>query len=92
MISRKDCRRPGRRFVTRGIDLEGRVANFVESEHIFVVHGPNSMKVASYVQTRGSIPLLWSMKPNLKWSPPVKINTDIDTRILAADLHFRESK
>ena len=26
------------------------------------------------VQIRGSIPLLWTMKPNLKWSPPVKIN------------------
>ena len=36
LISRKDCRRPGRRFVTRGIDREGNAANFVETEHIFV--------------------------------------------------------
>jgi hypothetical protein len=36
LISRKDCRRPGRRFITRGLDSEGNAANFVETEHIFV--------------------------------------------------------
>lgn len=36
LISRKDCRRPGRRFITRGLDREGNAANFVETEHIFV--------------------------------------------------------
>ena len=38
VISRKDCRRPGRRFITRGLDTEGCAANFVETEHIFVKH------------------------------------------------------
>lgn len=36
LISRKDCRRPGRRFITRGLDPDGNAANFVETEHIFV--------------------------------------------------------
>ena len=36
LVSRKDCRRPGRRFITRGLDREGNAANFVETEHIFV--------------------------------------------------------
>lgn len=36
LVSRKDCRRPGRRFVTRGLDNNGNAANFVETEHIFV--------------------------------------------------------
>ena len=36
LISRKDCRRPGRRFITRGLDGNGSAANFVETEHIFV--------------------------------------------------------
>ena len=34
LISRKDCRRPGRRFVVRGLDKEGNAANFCETEHI----------------------------------------------------------
>ena len=33
LISRKDYRRPGRRFITRGLDNEGNAANFVETEH-----------------------------------------------------------
>ena len=48
LISRKDCRRPGRRFVTRGLDREGNAANFVETEHVFVQYG-GKMKVASLV-------------------------------------------
>jgi hypothetical protein len=93
LVSRKDCCRPGRRFITRGIDLDGNVANFVETEHIFVHYLINqSMKIAAFTQIRGSIPLLWSMKPSLKWSPPVKINSDFDNSVLAADIHFRKTK
>jgi hypothetical protein len=85
LISRKDCRRPGRRFVTRGIDREGNAANFVETEHIFVQYDSmQRMKVAALVQTRGSIPLLWSMKPNLKWAPPVKVNKNFEDSRIAA--------
>jgi len=39
LISRKDCRRPGRRFVVRGLDAEGNAANFVETEHIMTIYG-----------------------------------------------------
>lgn len=38
LISRKDCRRPGRRFVVRGLDRDGCAANFVETEHIFTLY------------------------------------------------------
>lgn len=50
------------------------------------------MSVASFVQIRGSITLIWSMKPNLKWSPPVKVNKNFDTSILAAQYHFKDTK
>ena len=73
LLSRKDCRRPGRRFICRGLDTDGNAANFAETEHVFVHFEKSHMNVASYVQIRGSIPLIWSMKPNLKWSPPVKV-------------------
>ena len=48
------------------------------------------MKVASLVQTRGSIPLIWSMKPNLKWAPPVKVNKNFEDSRIAAQMHFKE--
>lgn len=72
--------------------MDGNVANFVETEHIFVQQLLKGMKVAAYVQIRGSIPLQWSMKPNLKWSPPVKINTNHDNSLIAAGLHFSDTK
>lgn len=84
LISRKDYRRPGRRFIVRGLDQDGNAANYVETEHIFVHNKGSTMSVASYVQTRGSITLIWSMKPNLKWAPPVKVNKNFQSSIMAA--------
>jgi hypothetical protein len=50
LVSRKDCMRPGRRFITRGLDQEGNAANFVETEQIFVHHTKQgTINVASYV-------------------------------------------
>ena len=51
LISRKDWRRSGRRFIVRGLDHEGNAANFAETEHVFVqyLNGIRNMKVASYL-------------------------------------------
>uniref|UniRef100_A0A8D1NE17 Phosphatidylinositol-3-phosphatase SAC1 n=1 Tax=Sus scrofa TaxID=9823 RepID=A0A8D1NE17_PIG len=54
----------------RGIDSEGHAANFVETEQIVHYNGSR----ASFVQTRGSIPLYWSQRPNLKYKPRPLIN------------------
>lgn len=34
LVSRRSCLRQGRRFIMRGIDKEGNVANFVETEQV----------------------------------------------------------
>lgn len=60
LISRKDARRMGRRFVVRGLDREGHAANFCETEHIITQKKANgSFTLASHLQIRGSIPLIW---------------------------------
>ena len=92
LISRKDWKRPGRRFIIRGLDADGNAANFVETEHILVHWAKEKTRVSSYVQTRGSIPLVWSMKPNLKWSPPVRIIQNFDYSRQAAETHFRDTR
>lgn len=56
MISRLSWKRAGVRFRTRGIDDDGNVANFVETETILAVAGV----CYSYVEVRGSVPLFWS--------------------------------
>jgi len=48
----------GARYQTRGADPLGKVANFVETEQL-VIYG--NIK-SSFVQTRGSIPLIWHQK------------------------------
>jgi hypothetical protein len=57
LVSRKDNRRLGRRFIVRGLDKEGNAVNYVETEHAVILNETGGYRVASYVQTRGSIPL-----------------------------------
>ena len=71
LISRRECFRTGARFQTRGADPYGNVANFAETEQIIEFNG----NVSSWVQTRGSIPLIWyqfnalKAKPTIDYSP-----------------------
>ena len=62
LISRLSCRRAGTRFNSRGIDDDGNVANFVETETI-LFHPSNLC--FSYAQVRGSVPLFWEQAPGL---------------------------
>lgn len=83
LISRRSWERTGKRFVTRGLDLSGKASNFAEAEQVVYVHppqnsrssgsAPGAIRVASYVQTRGSIPLLWQQPATLKYAPKIQI-------------------
>ena len=57
------------RYLKRGVNDEGRVANDVETEQIVYEDLPGPRQISSVVQNRGSIPLFWSQetsKLNLK--------------------------
>ena len=62
LISRLSCRRAGTRFNARGIDDDGYVANFVESETVY--WHPSNL-CFSYVQIRGSVPVFWEQATGL---------------------------
>lgn len=66
IVSRRSTLRAGTRLFRRGIDKEGNVANFVETEQIVEYQGNK----ASFVQVRGSIPLFWQQYPDLRYKPP----------------------
>ncbi|POV95388.1 hypothetical protein PSTT_16312 [Puccinia striiformis] len=55
LFSRLGSLRAGTRFNTRGIDDDGNVANFVESETLILTNN----KLFSFVQIRGSVPLFF---------------------------------
>ena len=83
----------GRRFVVRGLDREGHAANFCETEHILARKNASaSFSIASHVQIRGSIPLIWQMKPNMAWAPPVTVSPNFDESFQAASLHIKETQ
>ncbi|KAI8320312.1 DNase I-like protein [Martensiomyces pterosporus] len=58
LISRSSSMRSGMRFLTRGIDDDGGVANEVETEIILATPGAT----LSHVQVRGSVPVFWTQE------------------------------
>ncbi|CAF3635110.1 unnamed protein product [Rotaria sp. Silwood1] len=69
LISRRNCHRAGVRMHCRGIDDDGNVANYVETEQILWA-GNNIM---SFIMSRGSVPIYWS-QPGIKYRPPPKLD------------------
>uniref|UniRef100_A0A5B6YM38 Putative phosphoinositide phosphatase SAC6-like n=1 Tax=Davidia involucrata TaxID=16924 RepID=A0A5B6YM38_DAVIN len=69
LIARRCTRRTGTRMWRRGSDSDGYVANFVESEQTMQLNG----HIASFVQVRGSIPLLWDQIVDLTYKPKFEI-------------------
>ena len=49
------------------------MANFVETEQLVEVATPQGRVVSAFVQVRGSIPLLWSQIPNIKYKPTTRL-------------------
>ena len=93
LISRRSTQRSGRRFITRGLDVHGHASNFAETEQVLLVTSPtdrNSVTLSSFVQTRGSIPLLWSQPVTLKYTPRIRIGDRGKENELAFRRHFEE--
>ncbi|XP_063975087.1 phosphatidylinositol-3-phosphatase SAC1 [Diachasmimorpha longicaudata] len=83
IISRRSVHRAGTRLFSRGIDTNGNVSNYVETEQIIEVNGDRS----SFVQIRGSIPLFWQQAPNLKYKPKPQLSSHENHQV-AASRHF----
>jgi hypothetical protein len=85
LISRRSRHRQGQRYIKRGSDEAGDVANFVETEQILFAppaHDSASASVAasasstrpvylSLVQLRGSIPIFWTQPETWRLKPEI---------------------
>ena len=88
--ARCSTQRVGTRFNTRGADPRGGVANCVETEQLLSVDdGAGASTVCSYVQIRGSVPLLWEQPPTLKYTPKAYIDGGPKSAA-ALERHVRE--
>lgn len=84
LISRLSCRRAGTRFNSRGIDDDGNVANFVETETNFCT----DTLCFSYVQCRGSVPMFWEQASGLPGQQKITITRSAEATQPAFDKHF----
>lgn len=85
LISRRSRYRAGTRYKTRGVDGTGNVANYVETEEIVSING----HWMSFVQVRGSIPLIWE-QTGRKYTPIPKINPDTAANASGFSKHFSQ--
>ncbi|KAJ1648423.1 Inositol-1,4,5-trisphosphate 5-phosphatase 1 [Coemansia erecta] len=86
LISRSSSMRSGMRFLTRGVDDEGGVANEVETEIIVVTKAITF----SHVQIRGSIPVFWTQEGFQIGSHRVHITRSVKATLPATKRHFSD--
>ncbi|KAL5778854.1 hypothetical protein ACOSQ2_009591 [Xanthoceras sorbifolium] len=92
LISRRSRHFAGTRYLKRGVNDRGRVANDVETEQIVLDEEAGSCKgkMSSVVQMRGSIPLFWSQEAS-RFSPkPDIILQRYDPTYQSTKLHFED--
>lgn len=98
IIARRSHHFAGARFLKRGVNHKGDVANEVETEQIVndmitsSFHDPKfgqyaNPRFTSFVQHRGSIPLYWTQDLNRLPKPPIEINLS-DPFYQSSALHF----
>lgn len=92
LIARRSRHFAGTRYLKRGLNEEGRVANFVEVEQIVYSHKSKDDKplVSSFVQIRGSVPLFWTQDPApLSTKPDIILNRS-DVEYMGTKRHIAD--
>ncbi|XP_014670628.1 PREDICTED: polyphosphoinositide phosphatase-like isoform X2 [Priapulus caudatus] len=91
LIARRSNRFAGTRFLKRGTNGSGEVANDVETEQILhdaSVQSFHDGHFTSYTQLRGSIPAFWSQDiTNMVPKPPITLDL-VDPYLSSAGKHF----
>ncbi|XP_044487635.1 phosphoinositide phosphatase SAC2-like isoform X2 [Mangifera indica] len=90
LIARRSRHYAGTRYLKRGVNEKGRVANDVETEQIVFEDVPDGSpyQLSSTVQIRGSIPLFWSQETSRLNIKPDIILSKKDQNYEATKLHF----
>ncbi|KAG4305365.1 hypothetical protein PORY_001535 [Pneumocystis oryctolagi] len=84
LISRLSCKKAGTRFNSRGIDDNGSVANFVETETLLIVND----LCFSFCQIRGSVPVFWEQEGIQVFGQKVEITRPFEATQSSFEKHF----
>ncbi|KAK6914636.1 SAC domain, partial [Dillenia turbinata] len=90
LIARRSRHYAGTRYLKRGVNENGYVANDVETEQIVFEENADGqpLQISSVVQNRGSIPLFWSQETSrLNIKPDIILSTK-DRKYEATRVHF----
>ncbi|KAJ7282190.1 hypothetical protein O6H91_10G028800 [Diphasiastrum complanatum] len=92
LIARRSRHFAGTRYLKRGVNDKGRVANDVETEQIVLDEDYHIRpgRMCSVVQNRGSIPLFWSQEASRLSPKPDIILQRYDPIYQATKLHFED--
>lgn len=90
LITRRSIYRAGTRYFRRGIDEDGNIGNFNETEQVLCVQKPmkDGYHLFSFLQTRGSVPVYWAELNNLKYKPQLLLSEK--SSLDATRKHFDE--
>lgn len=90
LIARRSRHYAGTRYLKRGVNEKGRVANDVETEQIVLEDVPVGcpVQISAVVQNRGSIPLFWSQETSRLNIKPDIILSRKDMKFEATKRHF----
>jgi hypothetical protein len=96
LISRRSRYRAGTRYFRRGLDHQGHVANFNETEQLLFVEDQQSSgqrvfddfsTKMSFVQIRGSVPVFWAEVNTLRYKPDLQV-MDLQDTVGAHFVHY----
>ncbi|RLV89996.1 Polyphosphatidylinositol phosphatase INP52 [Spathaspora sp. JA1] len=87
VISKQSWKRAGTRYNTRGIDDDGNVANYVETE--FIYFNPSHNSIFSFVQIRGSVPTFWEQDSTLI-NPKITVTRSNEATQPIFNAHFKQ--
>lgn len=94
LVGRRSREFAGTRYLKRGVNEEGYVANDVEVEQIVEVNCAGQVNsISSVVQRRGSVPLHWNQgwttkDQSLQMKPNIRLLDFLDPFMSATRLHF----
>lgn len=83
LVSRRSRYRAGTRYKRRGVNEDGHVANYVETEQILSFR----QHQMAFTQIRGSVPVYWS-QAGYKYRPPPRLDREEGEIQLAFEKHF----
>jgi len=92
LVARRSRHFAGTRYLKRGVNEQGKVANDVEHEQILhdETKSASAGTFSSYTQVRGSIPTFWTQESSVTMpKPPIELSR-VDPIYTATQLHFQD--